>query len=217
VVFTFCSYFNKTEWTFMQRIIFLVLIFVLGFSISFAQEPLDDQGNPNDPNSNDRANACYSGGAMAGKCTSEWEWICGWYMIRYDNGLLSREEVPFSCFTLLPSQYTDEIALGSSGGGGLANIASGCYDGAGGNFDRNYNGTPNVVGNVSGYVTLDGTCGGGDAWAGAGITAMWWFTNTTNAVDVLAECLGVNPSFTRAYQETGFGFAVPSYVWLCLS
>ncbi len=29
-------------------------------------------------------NACYTGGAMEGKCTSDWHWICGWYV---DNWL----------------------------------------------------------------------------------------------------------------------------------
>lgn len=28
-------------------------------------------------------NLCYEGGAMAGKCTTEWAWVCGWYLARF--------------------------------------------------------------------------------------------------------------------------------------
>jgi hypothetical protein len=84
----------------------LFVLFVLPFSIlTFA---LDDQGNPNDPSVNDRANACYEDGAMAGKCDTEWEWICGWFMIRFDYGIFSREDIPASCASLLPQLPEDE-------------------------------------------------------------------------------------------------------------
>jgi hypothetical protein len=54
----------------------------------------DDRGNPNDPRTNERANACFEGGSMAGKCDAVNEWEAGWYLIRFETGLISREQVP---------------------------------------------------------------------------------------------------------------------------
>ena len=76
----------------------------------------DDKGNPNDPATNERANACYEGGSLAGKCGNtdvnhdgqvedwevEWMWTCGWYLIRYEHGAYGRNDVPFTCRVLLP-------------------------------------------------------------------------------------------------------------------
>jgi hypothetical protein len=81
--------------------IFVLCLLAVGV---LAQEGVDDEGNPNNPNENDRANACYSGGTMEGKCDTEWEWVCGWYMIRFDAGLFTREEIPFTCAVLLPAE-----------------------------------------------------------------------------------------------------------------
>jgi hypothetical protein len=80
---------------------FLLLIFFL-FSTGFVLAQTDDVDNPNDPRVNETANACFEGGAMEGKCATEWEWVCGWYMIRLDYGIFSREEIPGSCAILLP-------------------------------------------------------------------------------------------------------------------
>lgn len=90
----------------MRKHLFLFTVLIIALILSsiaiFAQE--DDQGNPNDPNNNDRANACYEEGSMESKCHTEWEWICGWYMIRFDTGIFSREEVPATCASLLPAE-----------------------------------------------------------------------------------------------------------------
>lgn len=84
----------------LLQLVILIVFLSLGSMFLYA---LDDQGIVNDPTQNDRANACYEDGSMAGKCTSDWEWVCGWYMIRFDYGILSREEVPSFCGSLLPS------------------------------------------------------------------------------------------------------------------
>jgi hypothetical protein len=89
----------------MKRRLFVILALVVFFipvSVSLADTGLDDQGNPNDPAVNARANACYPGGAMEGKCDTEWEWTCGWYLIRYNAGMYSRSQVPATCASLLP-------------------------------------------------------------------------------------------------------------------
>lgn len=91
----------------MVRKIFL-LLFVLSSSILvFA---LDDRGNPNDPNVNERANACYENGSLAGKCNTDWEWEAGWYLIRFEAGLISRENFPAQFAILLPPLPVEEAA-----------------------------------------------------------------------------------------------------------
>jgi hypothetical protein len=60
-------------------------------------------------------NECYAGGTMEGRCNqdvdgdgivsqaeTDWAWNCGWYMARYNDGELSRGEVPAWCAILLP-------------------------------------------------------------------------------------------------------------------
>lgn len=44
-------------------------------------------------------NACNPGGSMAGSCNSEWAWTCGWYIARYDAGVVT--SVPRTCQILL--------------------------------------------------------------------------------------------------------------------
>jgi hypothetical protein len=83
-------------------ILILLLLVCLIFGSIYISAQEDDQGNPNDPHVNDRANACYEDGSMESKCDTEWEWICGWYMIRFDAGIFSRSEVPAMCNSLLP-------------------------------------------------------------------------------------------------------------------
>jgi hypothetical protein len=117
-----------------KQLLLIPLLLMLSF-ISFA---LDDQGNPNDPTTNDRANACYEDGTMADKCDTEWEWICGWYMIRFDYGIFSREEIPASCTVLLPGlpeAQQDDIAYAYPTAGCIELLSSLVYvDFNGGNF-----------------------------------------------------------------------------------
>jgi hypothetical protein len=50
---------------------------------------------PNDPRTNPDANACYTGGSMAGKCKLDDQlWIAGWYEIRLEYGLIKRDQFP---------------------------------------------------------------------------------------------------------------------------
>jgi hypothetical protein len=90
------------------RLIILGLICGLLFTIGvvMAQENVDDEGNPNNPNISERANACFDGGSMAGKCDSDWEWNCGWYLIRFEYGIFSRDNFPTQCGSLLPEITT---------------------------------------------------------------------------------------------------------------
>jgi hypothetical protein len=132
-----------------QKSLWLILmLFLIPVTVSLAAEGFDDQGNPNDPNVNERANACYDGSTMAGKCDSEWAWGCGWYMIRYDAGFYSRDEVPATCASLLPPQVEGQTTT-------VTWPPAGCYYSAVYNLYIIWNGnqTQSTI-----DLTWDGTC-----------------------------------------------------------
>lgn len=81
----------------MKKVFWLILIIVVAFPMNMisAQEPNTKEDN-----------ACYEGGSMAGKCDTPWEWVCGWYLARWEaNGGWSTKNNLFndSCVSLLPS------------------------------------------------------------------------------------------------------------------
>lgn len=85
----------------LRKILALVLVLLLGISIVGAADGVDDQGNPNDPAVNDNANACFEGGSLEDKCVTEWEWECGWHLIRLEEGLISESLFPSWCNILI--------------------------------------------------------------------------------------------------------------------
>lgn len=87
----------------MNRIIISLLIVLFG-SVLVSADGVDDQDNPNDPTINDRANACYEDGTMAGKCQTNWEWACGWYLMQFEYDLISRDEFPSWCISIIPEE-----------------------------------------------------------------------------------------------------------------
>lgn len=89
----------------LKRFFLAFIVLLMTSSFAFA---LDDQGNPNDPNTNDRANACYEEGSMASKCDTEWEWVCGWHLIQFEYGLTDREEFPSGCISVIPPEILPE-------------------------------------------------------------------------------------------------------------
>ena len=89
--------------------VFYVLVIVAGIGF-LLHDGIDDQGIPNIPLFNERANACYGGASLSGACVSDEDWICGWSVIRLENGLLTREELPAECVALLPSISSDSSA-----------------------------------------------------------------------------------------------------------
>jgi hypothetical protein len=94
----------KTRWLVMIAALILVVIGAV-----MAQ---DDEGNPNDPGMNERANACYTGGSLEGKCHTtdadrdgdidqqdvDFMWWCGWYLIRVEYKQLSPAGAPEGCY-----------------------------------------------------------------------------------------------------------------------
>lgn len=58
----------------MRKWLIILIVTSLGLTnIAIAQE--DD---PED-------NACYTGGSMEGDCITDWHWICGWYLTRWEQ------------------------------------------------------------------------------------------------------------------------------------
>lgn len=76
-----------------------------------------DTDNACDPTGNNPAwppcssywdNECYSGGSMAGMCESEYEWELGWWLARFYQGHVEREEIPEPYRPPLPPTPTPE-------------------------------------------------------------------------------------------------------------
>jgi hypothetical protein len=95
----------------MKRLILLaVLVLTTAISV-FAAASNDDEGNPNDPNTNDRANACFDGAAWEGKCgDNDYLWQAGWYAIRFEEGLLTADQLPAGfAWIAAPEASADQI------------------------------------------------------------------------------------------------------------
>lgn len=58
-------------------------------------------------------NECYAGGTMEGKCDTEWEWQCGWYMARYNRSVFGSSGVPTWCDSLLALNTGDPFGFPS--------------------------------------------------------------------------------------------------------
>lgn len=82
----------------------LLLVTLLALLVSLAAALADtDSETPNDPRVNPNANACYTGGSMEGKCKLDDElWNAGWYAIRFQYGLIGRNQVPDQYKWILP-------------------------------------------------------------------------------------------------------------------
>lgn len=96
----------------MKRIVLvllLIVVLVMSFAIIKAADSVDDQGNPNDPAVNDRANACYTGGSLEGKCDSDLLWAAGWYLIRFEHGMITRHDFPGLYVWVLPPEIKQQV------------------------------------------------------------------------------------------------------------
>jgi hypothetical protein len=89
------------------------LLIAVAATIVIAEKGFDDQGNVNDPRVNPRANACYEGGSLEGKCDTDIEWIAGWYLIRYEYMMISRSEFPKYLEWVLPPEVSPNQAVGT--------------------------------------------------------------------------------------------------------
>ncbi len=76
----------------MKKYIGILVVLILAFAHPVLAA---DPGTPAD-------NECNPGGTMEGKCFSEWDWQAGWYMARYNRGLLTANQIPSTFQILLP-------------------------------------------------------------------------------------------------------------------
>lgn len=88
----------------------IVLVLFSSIGLVGAQEPAPGSREDND---------CYAGGALAGKCEVEWQWICGWYLARWTT--LGGWSTPSNFFpdwcdpaTLLPARPLAEADSSAS-------------------------------------------------------------------------------------------------------
>jgi hypothetical protein len=77
-----------------------VLVIVLGGAVLLLHDGVDDEGLPNIPLFNERANACYGGAALSGTCETDDDWQCGWAWIRLENNLITPDTFPDDCASL---------------------------------------------------------------------------------------------------------------------
>jgi hypothetical protein len=92
----------------LKRLVFAVLMFGLMSIPVLAQVEPDSTELPNDPRVNDAANACYEGGSLAFRCFTELHWEAGWYLIRFEAGLISRADFPKLLAWVLPPEVIVE-------------------------------------------------------------------------------------------------------------
>lgn len=73
----------------MRKIVLILVVLLLAVTLTYAQEP---DASPSE-------NACNPGGALEGKCNSEWHWTCGWYLAQFYEGKAA--SVPSDCQILV--------------------------------------------------------------------------------------------------------------------
>lgn len=102
----------------------LALALVFAFTISLVHgmnpeseycttDPEDGSGLPECYTPDD--NECYVGGDMENRCLTDYDWIVGWYLARYNDGIFEREDIPEAYRP--PSPHED--AANSSGSNGV--------------------------------------------------------------------------------------------------
>lgn len=93
----------------VRRIFLLLVLAALAISMmaTYAFEPTTLAEN--DPRTNPDANACFVGGSMVGKCDSDLLWNIGWYLIRFEQGLITEGQVPDQYKWILPKESDSGI------------------------------------------------------------------------------------------------------------
>lgn len=139
-----------------KRVSLFVVLMIFISALTNAEET----PNPLDPRTNENANACYQGGSMDGRCQNALHWNAGWYLIRWEFMLMTREDVPLIYAWVLPPLKADgsDAGLPSFPSVGCVMSDSGLYV----NFKGGYSlppGSPIYTNagctNLSGFLTGD--------------------------------------------------------------
>jgi hypothetical protein len=155
----------------MKRWILVCALIVLATHVVMADVPTTAEEN--NPFTNEEANACYMGGTWEGQCgnvdvnrdgvVEQWEsdytYTVGWYLIRFEFDIISREDFPVEYSWALPPKPEP---VPSSGGPVGPPPGPACYDNTTNpsRYDVQYTGTPNVNTNLPRFSSTDGTCTG---------------------------------------------------------
>ncbi len=100
----------------LRRLTFILAVMMCVLVMSAAFAAADTL--PNDPKLNPDANACYAGGTLEGRCNGvdsnldgvvsedevKFAWVGGWYLIRFQAGMISRADFPKEYLYLLPQE-----------------------------------------------------------------------------------------------------------------
>lgn len=105
------------DWPVTMKRVFALIITAALFILSLGVMAAQDEPLPNDPNVNEAANACLEGGTLAGKCWEDADmWNTGWYLIRYQYGMIDRDIFPDQHKWSLPSLAEEEAAAAAAAG-----------------------------------------------------------------------------------------------------
>lgn len=183
----------------MKRVlVMMVAILTVALNLTtLADAPQPEPGSRAD-------NECNPGGTMAGKCTNDWEWKGGWYIARFNDGILRREEVPTEYHFLLPP-LVEELA-GSAGGPTAPQPTSVCLDSSDDGERDILLMLPIVLYGATYLESTDGSCSGALYLFGTAVVA-------TNETAALAACAALDPNLTYTFPLTYFGY--PANYWRC--
>jgi hypothetical protein len=190
----------------MFRRLLTLSVLILALVVIGSAFAADDAPLANDPNVNPAANACFAGGTLEGRCNPvdangdgqfsteeiQWGWIGGWYLIRFEYGLLSRANFPAEYAYLLPQ----------------VDSWLGCYDGM--YSDLLIIGAPNTLNNAKFQQSENGTCTGFNTPLITLIIA----SNRTAAIDICEDIGFMAYDLDVAMQNSNYP-ALPPNVWQC--
>ncbi|MEZ4667929.1 MAG: hypothetical protein R3E39_08445 [Anaerolineae bacterium] len=148
------------------------------------------QSTPQDTNEN----AC-DGGLLDGRCGSEWEWTCGWYLQQWEDagGWKGTYEIPDWCNpqSVLPPKPSDEQSATTTTTTVTTIAQAGCFPW----FKGYYMKTNGSAVEASAAAYYDNTC----SITIAGYDSIAWAATKTEA-DAL--CLTISPTYTAATTPT---------------
>lgn len=182
-----------------MRYLKLALIVLVALFFPIIATAQEDDAFVNDPTVNESANACLAGGSMEGKCDidsngdgiatqeeSDWAWNCGWYLIRFEYGLIPLTQFPVDCISLIQYQVRPLCIMGF------------LY----------YTGIPNELRNVHFYLE-EGCSGQGHSFGDVVIVQS---DSIDTAIDLCTNIFGENTAGLQIYQYPG----EEEDLWLCI-
>ncbi len=125
----------------------LLLVLLMGMTWVYADDSTPKPGTPED-------NECNPGGVLYREenqdgCPNLWYWKAGWFLARFNRGLISREDFPKEFESVLPPLNKDENSLKTICGSGLddSDLWIGC-------FNSDQTGSETVNGDLEDYVVF---------------------------------------------------------------